>query len=217
MTKGRQILRSRWLLCALRVLGAALFVVGFAAERSSKDDRHAETAGHSEPSESSAIGHDDGEAGEAANTSTHDPDGEEGDGGEPSETGEATVAAASADTESDESVAHDEATEAGDQVNESHEESERVLGVKLESTPLVMIAVLASIALGGATVLKLSRALLIVTAAFSIGFGVFDIAEAAHQFDESKTGIALLAVAIAAIHALAAFVAIQWTTRPVTT
>jgi len=218
MTKGRQILRSRWLLCALLVLGAALFVVGLAAERSSKDDhRAAETAISSEPTESSVSGHAGGDVGEATTTSTPDPDGGEGGDGEHSETGAATDAAASGDTASDESVAHNEATEAGEHANESHEASEKVLGVNLESTPLVLVVILASLTLGAATVFKPGRALLLVTAAFAIGFAIFDVAEAAHQFDGSRPGIAVLAMAIAAIHAIAAVVAIQWTMRPVTT
>ncbi len=111
--------------------------------------------------------------------------------GERSETGEHTADAA-----------HDEA-------GEVVETGERILGTNLESTPLVVAAVVISVLLAAATWRRDRRIVLLVTAVFATGFAVLDVAEFAHQIRRPAVMIAVIAVVIGVLHAAAAFLAEQ--------
>lgn len=87
------------------------------------------------------------------------------------------------------------------------ETGERVLGVNLESTPLVALAVAASIVLAVVTWRRGDPWLLVVTAVFAAGFSVLDVAEFSHQLARPAAMLAAVAAIIAVLHALAAFVA----------
>jgi hypothetical protein len=137
------------------------------------------------------------------------------------------------DTHSDEPTAetgetgrHDEATESAEQIEaetaerpaneaEPAEEGgeERVLGLDLESPLLVTAAVVVSVLFAGLVWRRRDRSLLVAIAVFGAGFAVLDIAEIAHQLDEDRTGLALLAGLIAALHAATAVLAVHLTTR----
>ena len=95
-----------------------------------------------------------------------------------------------------------------------HPESstETVLGLNLESTGLVIVAAIASLALALLTWRLNLRPLLLAAVAFAAVFTAFDIAELVHQIKESRTGIAALAAVIALLHVAAALVAAQRTT-----
>lgn len=153
------VLRTRWLLSALLIAGAALFAIGFTAERSS-DDHH--------------------------------------------------DVATTAQTESGEQGAHDEAAEraeaAADELGERAEE-ERVLGLDLESTPLVVAGVAVSVALAAGVWLRRDRWLLWTAAGFAAMFAVLDVAELFHQIEEHRTGIAIIAATVAILHTAGAGVA----------
>ena len=85
---------------------------------------------------------------------------------------------------------------------ESSEESEAVLGVDLESTPLVVLGValgLAGAALAATRYGTLPGFLVAVTVV-ALAWAVLDIREFLHQLDESQTGIALVAAIVAALH-----------------
>lgn len=105
-----------------------------------------------------------------------------------------------------ETATHDEASEEGHEVGggEAAPEAtsdETVLGLNLESTPLVVAAVVGSLLLAGAVwVWPRSRPLLVVVALAMLAFAVLDIAEVAHQLDESRVGVATIAVIVAALH-----------------
>ena len=92
---------------------------------------------------------------------------------------------------------------------ESEESEESLFGVNLESPVFVVLGVAASLALAVLTWRSNARRLLIATGLFAAVFAVLDIAEAVRKFNDSETGIAVLALTIGVIHAAAAFVADQ--------
>ena len=98
---------------------------------------------------------------------------------------------------------------ATEQAGHTESSSETVLGVNLESTALVVVAAIASVALAALTWRWNLRLLLLATLAFAAVFASFDIAELVHQIQESRTGIAALVAIIAALHIAAALVAQQ--------
>ena len=87
------------------------------------------------------------------------------------------------------------------------ESGETVLGINVESTPLVVLAVLASVVLAVATWRTDYKVVLLVTALFAAAFAVFDVAEVTHQIRESATTIAVIAAIIAVLHGAAALTA----------
>lgn len=116
-----------------------------------------------------------------------------------------------ASVESDE---HGKAGEAGEAAEHSEraevsETGERVLGINLESTPLVVLAVIISVVLAAATWRRDRTWVLLVTALFATAFAVLDVVELAHQIKESAATIAIIAGVIAVLHAAAALLAEQ--------
>ena len=79
-----------------------------------------------------------------------------------------------------------------------------MLGIDVESPATVALAVLASIALAAGLWLTKQRAVAVAAVVVGALFALFDIAEVAHQLDESRTGLAVLAGVIAVGHAAAA-------------
>ena len=132
-----------------------------------------------------------------------------GEGTAPAEGSEAAEAAEAAGN-AEPAASH---SEAGESANE------KVLGINLESTPLVVLAVIISLALAVATWRSNNKLLLLLTAAFAAVFAILDIAELVHQIDRSNAALAVLAALIAILHAGAAFLAAQRSTAdaPMTT
>jgi hypothetical protein len=89
------------------------------------------------------------------------------------------------------------------------ETDEAVLGVDLESTPLVVLAVIVSLGLAVLTGTRFGQltGVLSAIALVALVWAVLDIREVLHQADESRTGIALVAAAVAILHVAAAVVA----------
>ena len=112
--------------------------------------------------------------------------------------------------ETAEAAGHDEAAEAE---SGEHAEEEAVLGIDVESPGAVASAVAVSLALAVGLWLLNRRWLALVAVGFGLMFAVFDIAEISHQLDESRTGLAVLAGVIAAVH-LGAAAAGGLSTRP---
>ena len=106
---------------------------------------------------------------------------------------------------------HNEATEAAEHNEraEASETGEEILGVNLESTPLVVLAVIISVALAAATWRSDRKLILLVTALFAAAFAALDVAELSHQIRESAATIAVIAGIIAVMHAAAALLAEQ--------
>lgn len=91
---------------------------------------------------------------------------------------------------------------------ESAESGESVLGVDLESTPLVVLAALGSLALAaGVWVSPRFRLLLAVVGVVMVAFAALDVREVALELDEDRAGLALLAGVVASLHLAAAALA----------
>jgi hypothetical protein len=96
-----------------------------------------------------------------------------------------------------------ESGENGAESGESGEERE-VLGVDPESSGVVALGVVVSVGLAVALWLSDRRAVAWAAAGFAGVFVLADLAEVGRQLDESRGGLALLAVALALGHAVAA-------------
>ena len=117
-----------------------------------------------------------------------------GVGSEAAETGEST-----------ESGTVSGAPPRGERVRE--ESSERLLGVDPESTGVLAIAIALSLALAAAVWRGAAPRLLAVVALVMAAFAALDVREVVHQIDESRTGLTLLALLVAALHLAAAALA----------
>jgi hypothetical protein len=97
-------------------------------------------------------------------------------------------------------------TEASDTENE---EDERLLGVDLESTPLVILSVAAALTLTGLAASRVGqlRLFLLGVLVIALVWAALDIREVVHQIDESRAGIAVITAVVAALHLAAAGVA----------
>jgi hypothetical protein len=109
---------------------------------------------------------------------------------------------------------HDEATEAGGR-KAGHDGSaeERILGVDVEAPGPVVLAVAVTVALAVGLWIRKQRWLAVAAAWVAVVFALFDVTEIAHQLDESRNGLAVLAGVIAAGH-LAAAATAGLSTRP---
>lgn len=110
---------------------------------------------------------------------------------------------------------HAEAGESGESAEAGHSEQateeaedERVLGVDVESTPLIVLAVLVGLGLAAAAATPLGRlrGFLLAVAVIALAWAALDVREAVHQLDESQTAIAVLALLVAALHLAASAV-----------
>jgi hypothetical protein len=90
----------------------------------------------------------------------------------------------------------------------------RPLGVDIEAWPFVAIAAVASLAFALSAWLRPRLTpLLALVAVAMLAFAALDVREVVHQLDIDKSGLAVLASGIAALHALAAAVAAAMTSR----
>jgi hypothetical protein len=95
-------------------------------------------------------------------------------------------------------------TKSGD----THSEDERVLGVDLESTPMIVLAVLAGLGVAALTATGLGRlrGFILAVTVIALVWAALDVREVIHQLDESRTGIAVVAMTVAVLHLAAAVV-----------
>jgi hypothetical protein len=105
-------------------------------------------------------------------------------------------------------------SEAGEGRSEPEGGEERVLGLDLESPLVIGVAVVASVGLALLAWSRPERRWLVAIAVVAAGFALVDIAEVLQQLDEDRTGLALLAAAVAALHVLAAVLAVRATPSP---
>ena len=89
------------------------------------------------------------------------------------------------------------------------ESSEKILGINTESSGVVAVAVVLSIALAVLVIARPRRPLFLAVVAFAGAFAAFDAVEAVHQIDNSRTGVAAIAILLALAHAAAALLAMQ--------
>ena len=111
--------------------------------------------------------------------------------------------------EQGEAEPHSEAGEGSESSSEAEAADEAtILGVDPESVPLAVAAVAGSLLLAVLLWFRPSwRWLLIVTVIGMALFAVLDVREVAHQLDESRNGLAALAILVALAHTMAAVVA----------
>jgi hypothetical protein len=119
---------------------------------------------------------------------------ESGSGSEAGETGEST-----------ESGTVSGAPPRGERAHE--ESSERLLGIDPESPGLLAVAVVVSLVLAALVWRGAAPWLLALVALVMAAFAALDVREVVHQLDESRTGLALLALLVAALHLAAAALA----------
>lgn len=110
-------------------------------------------------------------------------------------------------------ASHSETGETGNETTESthHKSSNeefRPFGVDIEAVPFIVLAALASLGLAFAAWSRpRSAGVLAAVAVAMLLFAVLDVREVVHQSDESRTGLEVLAAAIAVLHAAAAVTA----------
>jgi hypothetical protein len=114
-------------------------------------------------------------------------------------------------TESGEEAGHDEGVGAA---TADAEPGERVLGLNLESTPLIILAVLLSLGMIAAAFYAPARPYLLIVGLIALAFAVLDAAEVVHQSDVSRMGIALVAAGAAAGHLAAAALSARLALKP---
>jgi cobalamin biosynthesis Mg chelatase CobN len=92
----------------------------------------------------------------------------------------------------------------------------RVLGVDLESTPMIALAIVAGLALAilAFSPLGATRAILFGLALGALAWSALDIREIVHQANESHTDLAIIAGLVAALHAAAAALAVWLARKP---
>lgn len=112
------------------------------------------------------------------------------------------------ETHTDEgSQAHEEGgSEEGEGAASPSEESETIGGIDVESTALVVLGAVLSLALAGAALRWPRREVFAVAGVFCLGFAVLDGRELSHQLDEDARGVATLAGLTLALHLPAAAV-----------
>lgn len=81
---------------------------------------------------------------------------------------------------------------------------EEFLGINVESTPVVVLAVMLGLLLAAAAWGRPFRPVLLVGALFCLGATGLDVREVVHQVNEDREGVAALAGAVALLHLLAA-------------
>ncbi len=129
------------------------------------------------------------------------------------ETGGESGAETAGETASTASASGSEATETT--ASSGSETSEKVLGLNLESTGTVIVAVITSLAISVGLLLRRSS---VARAAVAVGFmfAVVDVAEIAHQHDVGRTALAVLAGVVAVGHVLAGTLS-GWSLRSAST
>ncbi len=84
--------------------------------------------------------------------------------------------------------------------------TEALLGVDVESTPSIVLAVVVGLGVAALVASRFGRlrGVLIAAALLAIAWAALDVREVVHQLDESRSGIAVIAIAVAAMHVAAA-------------
>ena len=93
--------------------------------------------------------------------------------------------------------------------SEEPNDEETLFGTDPESTPLVVLAIVASLLLAAGCWFRPDWRWLLVATAFAMAaFAVLDLREVIHQLDESDAGLAFVAGAVATLHVAAAVTAV---------
>src|SRR2546423_5047434 len=172
--RSDSVMSVRAAIVGLIVLATVGFVVGTTIERNSKES-HAETPAATR-SEGSTESHAEGAGSEVKRAA------EPGSDGESTHAGEGVPAGGEA----------------------AHREFQP-FGVNIEAVPFIVLAALLSLGLAAAVWTRpQSLVVLGVVAAAMVLFAALDVREIFHQVDEGRTGLAVLAGVVAALHLAAA-------------
>ena len=181
--------RSRIIIAALLVASAVVFAIGVSVERS-QGESHSDAPATSQLLGKATLAPEGSAAREAA------------------EKKPSTTAAKAVATSAPEGSAAREAAEGrGESATASGETTEKLFGIETESTGLVIAVVVLSLMLAAGLLVIRSPLILVGAAAVVLGATAFDIRELAHQIDESRNGVAVLAALTAVSHLAVAAVA----------
>lgn len=176
------------LVCALLVVSACAFAAGVALERSRPGEAVTASTEGGHAVETSTGGEQTVVASTASEQTTTEPTGSESTG-----SGLTTAEGGAETTVTETTGKHVEAV--------GHSEGgESLLGIKTESTSLVVVAVLLSFGL--ALLIWFRGSLLVLGSAAAVGlvFAAFDVREALHQSDRSDSTLVAVALVVAMLH-----------------
>jgi hypothetical protein len=176
---------ARTLVALLLVVCAVAFVIGVSRERSAegKTESHRDAVPTATTGETTAPRSEVGEAGETAGE--HD---------------EEAAAREAAERKGGNGTAEETQSEAAEGAGAHAGENRDILGIDPESTGAVVAAVAVSLLLAAAVWFWPSPAILSAVLAFGLLVAAFDVREAFHQADESRSALVALALLIAALH-----------------
>ena len=181
--------RSRIIVAVLLVASAVVFAIGVSVERS-QGESHTDAP----------VG------GQSLGNATFAPEGSAAR--EAAEKKPSATAAKAVATPAPEGSAAREAAEGGvGSAAASSETKEKLFGIETESTGLVIAVVLLSLILSAGLLVIRSPLILIAAAVVVLGATAFDVRELAHQIDESRNGVAVLAALTGVLHVAVAAVA----------
>jgi hypothetical protein len=205
----KRSLAGRKVLAGLLLLAAALFVVGVAREHSL---HHSDT--HHADARPMAV------AVETAHEEGGDPDTHPNETTTPktptrvhrdakTRAGEATTpkAPTTAKSDADNHAGEGATPETPTETHGENTSEGRVLGLDIETWPLVIAFAAVSVALAIALLRSQRRTVVVATALIAGVAAVFDIAEIAHQAKESQALLIVIAAAVTAMHLTAVIVA----------
>lgn len=177
------------LVCALLALSAVAFAAGVALERSRPGESVAEVH---------ATAAEQGKSAATESSSSAEPSGSEQTGSE--STGSDSTVAESTGVEGGVETTVPVVAGAPVEAVGHSEAGESLLGIKTESTSLVVVAILLSFAL--ALLIWLRSSVLLLAAAVAVGlvFAAFDVREALHQSDRSDSTLVVVALVVALLH-----------------
>ena len=188
----------RALISGLLIAAATLFAIGVAIERNDLHGEHSPTPRAAAPAVLLLADADQGHESGAANS----PGSSSQPTTEPSQTPTKRSGRETASQRAREGNT-DRAGESTAQI--AHERrSERIFGINPDSIALVSIAVAVSLALAAAVWLLPGIYAPLTIAVFAVGAAVFDIREVAHQINEHRTNLIMIATAVATLHLAAA-------------
>jgi hypothetical protein len=188
---------ARRLLALLLLASGALFAVGSQIERNTETIAGAKAP----PAE---IRHEQTPSREARTTAAGDTGGESSAEGAASER---RAAAHSAHVEHSAAASRPVSGEnPAEHAAELHREA-KLFGINPEAVGLVVAAVLASVLLAAVVWVRPTGIVLIAIVGFGLVFAGFDVREVLHQIDESRTGLIVIAGALAGLHLLLAALA----------
>ncbi|MFN8110669.1 MAG: hypothetical protein U0Y82_12620 [Thermoleophilia bacterium] len=192
----------RAILVALLVSSAALFAIGVAVERSQPAHSAARETAERRAATTTTTG---GETPAERSGETATPTPAPAHARTPATPAEHSASETGGGTAETHHSATESAAGTEGHITTTETHRERVFGINVEATPLVVGAVVGSLLLAAAVWrFPRTRVLLVATAAVCLLAAAFDAREAVLQSREARTGLMLTAAVVAALHLAAA-------------